>query len=348
MPRITAETLTAFALDLLAAVDVERSDAEAVVAHLVDANLCGHDSHGVVRLPWYVRQLGEGELVRGVSLKVLRESPATLVCDAQLGFGQVQMLRLAERLVEKSQSVGVACGTLRDSGHIGRLGAYAEWAAERGLAALLTVNDNGVFRVVAPPGGREPRISTNPISIGVPTPEGPLVYDASTSVVAQGKVLLRRLNDEPCPPGWLQDAEGRPTTDPHVLQANPPGSLLSLGGYKGFGLAVMLDLLVGGLSGGFCPPPQAGALMCNTVLLVLWNPDHFGGREHLLEQAGLLIDSIRECPLAEGAEPIRLPGDSSRATRIERRRDGIPLAEGTWQALLKLAARQQVAPPQVD
>jgi uncharacterized oxidoreductase len=221
-------------------------------------------------------------------------------------------------------------------------------AARQDLAAMLTVNDNGVLRVVAPPGGTQARISTNPLSIAVPTDDGPIVFDAATSAVAQGKILVHALDNRPCPEGWLQNDQGRPTSDPHALRADPPGALLPLGGslaYKGFGLAVMLDMLSGGLSGGFCPPLEPGARMCNTVMMVVWDPELFAGREHLRRQAAKLIESIRDCPRRDGVERIQLPGDASRETRAERWRDGIPLQEGTWKALLEVAAQLEVAVP---
>lgn len=348
MPLISAQQLADFATSLLRAADVNRDEARRVAESLVDANLCGHDSHGVVRLPWYIRQLEEEELVAGAPLEVLRETEAVVVCDAHYGFGQVQAARLTERTIAKARRVGVACGTACKCGHVGRLGEFTETAAQQDLAAMLTVNDNGVLRIVAPPGGTKACISTNPLSIAVPTDDGPIVFDAATSAVAQGKIIVHRLDDRPCPEGWLQDAQGRPTSDPHALHADPPGALLPLGGslaYKGFGLAVMLDMLAGGLSGGFCPPPEPGARMCNTVMMVIWDPELFAGREHLRFQATKLIDSIRGCPRRDGVERIQLPGDSSRETRETRSRDGIPLQEGTWQALLEVAAQLEVAVP---
>jgi uncharacterized oxidoreductase len=203
---------------------------------------------------------------------------------------------------------------------------------------------------VAPPGGLEARISTNPFSIAVPLedPAEPMVLDASTSVVAQGKVLVRRLSNQPCPEGWLQDAQGRPTTDPNILQASPPGTLLPLGGiaaFKGFGLGLMLDILCGGLSGGFCPPPRSQAHDCNTVLLVVWDPELFAGREHLVRQATELIESIRNSPRKPDVETIVLPGDQSRRLRRERLADGVPISEGVWASLVKLAASTQVELP---
>jgi uncharacterized oxidoreductase len=213
---------------------------------------------------------------------------------------------------------------------------------------VLWVNDNGVLRVVAPPGGTEPVVSTNPISIGVPTDEGPLVLDTSTSVVAQGKVLIQRLDGKPCPEGWLQDAEGNPTTDPTVLKADPPGSILPTGGeaaHKGFGLSLLFDTLVGGLSGGFCPPPQPGATLCNTVLVVVWDPAQMAGREHFLTQASGLVASVRGSRRKPGVDEIRLPGDRSRHIRSERLEQGIPVRDGTWRELTELAERQGVDVP---
>lgn len=348
MPRFRADDLTDFATALFAAADVPHAEARRVAESLVLANLRGHDSHGVMRIPSYVEQLRTGELVAGAALQVLSETPATVRCDAGFGFGQVQAHRLLDRAIEKARNAGVACAAAKNCGHVGRLGEFTERAAMEGLAAFATVNDNGVLRVVAPPGGIEPRISTNPISLAVPTGDCPLVFDASTSAVAQGKVLVKQLADQPCPEGWLQDSRGNPTTDPHVLHANPTGTLLPLGGpmaYKGFGLAMLLDVLAGGLSGGFCPPPRAEAKMCNSVVLVVWDADLFAGAEHLRRQASELIASVRDCPRKQGVDRIRIPGDTSAAVEEERRRSGIPLSAGNWDSLARLAEQLGSEPP---
>jgi uncharacterized oxidoreductase len=279
----------------------------------------------------------------------LSETPAVVRCDAGFGFGQVQAHRLLDLVVEKARRVGIGCGTAMNCGHIGRLGEFTERAARDGLAALCTVNDNGAIRVVAPPGGTEPRISTNPISIAVPTGGGrPLVFDAATSAVAQGKVLVKQLADHPCPEGWLQDGQGNPTTDPHVLHGSPTGTLLPLGGaiaYKGFGLGLVLDVLTGGLSGGFCPPPRPKVKTCNCVVLVVWDPAQFAGVEHLERQASELIESVRDCPRKPDVEEIRIPGDRSAAVEAERRATGILLEGGNWDSLARLAQQLNAKPP---
>ncbi|WP_339907743.1 Ldh family oxidoreductase [Symmachiella dynata] len=348
MPIYSATTLQQFATQLFQAAGVPSEEAAIVAASLVEANLRGHDSHGVMRIRDYVRQLRIGELVPGVELAVRSETAAMLAADAQFGFGQVQARRLIMRLMDKAGSLGIASGTLMRCGHIGRLGEWVELAAEAGFAALVAVNDNGSLRVVAPPGGTEPQISTNPLAIGVPTTDGPLVLDISTSAVANGKIRLALAEGVPCPDGWLLDGAGDPTNDPEVRRADPPGTIQPLGGaqagYKGFGLGLMLDILIGGLSGGFCPP-QEDADSCNNVLAIVWQPQQFKGTEHFLAQADQLIASIRNSRRKVNVERIRLPGDRSREVREQRLRDGIPFDDGNWQRLVKTATELDVALP---
>ncbi len=205
---------------------------------------------------------------------------------------------------------------------------------------MLAVNDNGVLQCVSPPGGVEPRISTNPIAIAVPTKADPLVLDIATSAVANGKVLVNYNAGEPCPPGWLHDAQGHPTTDPSVRFTKPQGTLLPMGGehgYKGFGLGLLFDILVGGLSGGQCPPASESAKLTNNVLLVIWDADRFAGQSHFTTQADGLIDYVRSSTPKPPVESIRLPNDRSLATVRERRTHGILLDSSTWSTLVKLA-----------
>jgi uncharacterized oxidoreductase len=347
--QILSPALEDFVSRLFQAAGVLRSEAVPVAASLVGSNLRGHDSHGVVQVPGYVRQLRAGTLAPGVELKVLSETPSLLVTDAGRGFGSVQTARLIERLVPKAREQGIACGTLRTSGHLGRLGEWAERAAREGVAGLVATNDNGVLQCVAPPGGVEPRISTNPIAIGVPTGNGPLVLDLSTSIVANGKVRLKLTEGEACPPGWLLDADGEPTTDPAVRFSDPRGTLLPLGGeqggYKGFGLGLFFDILVGGLSGGFSPPAPASAPLTNNALVVLWMPERFAGESHFLGQADELIAYVRATRCKAGVDAIRVPGDRSQATLRERMEKGIALDDGTWRPLVELARELGVDVP---
>ncbi len=250
MRVIGAPVLTGFASDLLVAAGVPRDESSVVATSLVGANLRGHDSHGVMRIPQYVDFVERGEYRCGVGLEVVQETPALVVCDGQWGLGQVQAHRLLDLVVPKAQVLGVAAGTARDCGHIGRLGEYAERTASVGLLLLATVNNGGAARRIAPPGGLEPRLSTNPFCAGVPTsdPDAPIVADFGTSVVAEGKVRGYYISKRPVPDGWLLDHRGAPTTDPAVLYEPPLGTILPLGGaqaYKGFALSLILDLWAG-------------------------------------------------------------------------------------------------------
>jgi uncharacterized oxidoreductase len=341
MPTVAADTLTAFARQMFEAAGVPPDEAATVADSLVDANLCGHDSHGVLRIPQYLGFIRDGTYKPGAPLTVLNETPAAIAADAGWGLGQVQAHRLLRRLVPKAKQFGVAAGTLRHCGHTGRLGEYAEAAARERLAFFGTVNSHGAGRRVAPPGGTEGRISTNPICLGVPTSGEPVVIDFGTSAVAEGKVRVHFQKGEPAPEGWLLDHAGKPTTDPGVLYADPRGTILPFGGpqaYKGFGLGLLLDLLAGGLSGGRCsnpndPIPGAG----NTVLFTLFDPARFGGLDCFLSAADGLVAYVRSCPPADPACPITLPGDPERTARAARQRTGIPVPDGTWALLVKAA-----------
>lgn len=348
MPRFHARDLERMSGDLLQAHGVRADDAAVVARSLVESNLRGHDSHGVIRVAEYVEQLGTGQLVAGGSLRVLAETPAMIAGDGGRGFGQVLCRRLIELVGAKAREQGVACGTLMHCGHVGRLGEWVELAARGGLAGLISVNDNGVVFTVAPPGGIAPRISTNPIAIGVPTDAEPLVLDISTSAVANGKLKVARLAGREVPSGWIQDAAGNPTTDPNVMLADPPGTLLPFGGdqgYKAFGLGLVFDILVAGLSGGFCPPAPSGILECNNVLLVLWDPARFAGHEHFRREADKLIAAVRDTPRKSGVDRIQLPGDRSADIRRERLANGIPLDGDNWDTLALLSKQLEVRLP---
>lgn len=347
---IAPKHLECFAIDILKAAGVSADEAQIIAASLVAANLRGHDSHGVVRVAEYLTQMNNGELAPGVDLEIVAETPVALAADARFGFGQVQSARLIDRLLPKAEQMGIGCGTMRNCGHVGRLGEWVERVARAGFAGLLSVNDNGVLTCVAPPGGIEPRISTNPIAVGVPTGGEPLVLDISTSAVANGKIRVAQVAGRACPPGWLQDAEGNPTTDPNSRFADPPGTILPMGGeegYKGFGLGLLFDILVGGLSGGWCPPADKSAKLTNNVLLVVWNPERFAGASHFQQEADKLIAYVRSAQRKPGVDAIRLPGDRSNDLFRVRSRSGVPLDAGTWSRLKRVAEKLSVPVPDI-
>jgi uncharacterized oxidoreductase len=348
MPTLPADGLTDFAVRLLTAGGLGADEAALVAHSLVGANLRGHDSHGVMRIPSYLEFYRRGEAVAGAELTAIRRTPTIFVGDAHWGFGQTQAQRLTRTLVEMAKASGVAVGTLVRACHIGRLGEYCEMAAVDGLVSMIMVNTHGHARRVAPPGGKAPRLGTNPLAIGVPTAEGPLILDFGTSATAEGKVRVKRIAGQLCPDGWLLDSEGRPTNDPHTLYANPPGTIRPMGGdqaYKGFGLGLMIEIFAGALSGGVCirevPINQIG----NCVFMMVIDPAQLGGAEHFAKEVTDLAAFVRSCPRIEGVNEILLPGDPERRMLAARSAEGIPLDEGNWGELVKLAGQLGVAVP---
>ncbi|QDU97270.1 Ldh family oxidoreductase [Lignipirellula cremea] len=350
MPSIPADVLRTFACQLLSAGGASAEEAEIVAASLVDSNLRGYDSHGVMRIPSYVQMLNDGVLISGAELAIESEGDSRVVGDANWGIGQVQASRLLDRLMEKSRACGVAIGTLLHAGHIGRLGEYCERAAAEGLVTMLMVNSHGAAVRVAPPGGKEPRLSTNPIAIGVPNGEEPLVLDFSTSATAEGKVRVKKIAGEQCPPGWLLDSEGRPTTDPNLLYGTPPGSILPMGGdqsYKGFGLSLMIDILCGALSGGVTARRDRYPKLGNCVFMMVLNPALFGGVDHFRNEVAQLVEYVRSCPTVAGVDQITLPGDPERRLFAARQETGLTLDSENWQQLVNLGEQLGLAAPSV-
>lgn len=348
MPVFSAAQLTQFAARLLERAGVPCDEADLVARSLVGANLRGHDSHGVVRVPQYVQSIEIGECRPGVPLVTLREGDVTLSTDGGWGLGQVQATRLTERVIAKALQHGIAIGTLLRSSHVGRLGEYSELAAAQGLASIAMVNTHGHARRVAPPGGTAPRLGTNPLAMGAPHPDGPLVLDFGTSATAEGKVRVKKLAGQTCPDGWLLDSHGNPTNDPSVLYQTPPGTILPMGGpqaYKGFGLALLVEIFSGALSGGPCIHGAPTTPNGNCLTLIVIDPGRLGGAEHFSQEVSLLTQFVRDCPRKDGVSEITLPGDPERRLLAERTRAGIPLDDGNWQALTTLAQRLQVTPP---
>ncbi|MHC4401196.1 MAG: Ldh family oxidoreductase [Planctomycetota bacterium] len=349
MPTFSAEKLTEFAERLLAAGGLSPEEAGLVARSLVGANLRGYDSHGVMRIPFYLNRAEKGEVVAGAEFQVLKESPSLLTVDAHWGYGQTQAQRFTKRLIEKAKTSGVGVGTMIRCSHIGRLGEYCEMAAEEGLVSWMTVNNHGAVRRVAPPGGTAPRLSTNPLAIGIPNGGEPLVIDFCTSVTAEGKVRVKQIAGQPCPDGWLLDGRGRPTNDPALLYGDPPGTIRPMGGdqpYKGFGLGLAVEILSGALSGGACAREVPSNQIGNGVFLMLLDPEHFGGGEHFAREVSDLVRFIRGCPLADGVEEITLPGDPERQTLKRKLSEGITLDDGNWGKLVKLAEKLGVRVPE--
>ncbi len=267
--------------DIFAAAGSHHHEAERIAHYLVEANLVGHDSHGVIQVPRYIDRVRAGTVVANQTVEIVSENEILTVLDGRLGFGQVigeEAMRIA---LDKCAKFGLSLVALRNSGHLGRIGDWAEMAAREGKIAILFVNTNGGGILVAPHGGNERRLSADPIAAGVPVPDGPpILLDISTCVIAEGKVRVAANKGVRVPEGCLLDSQGQPTTDPKDFYASPPGVLLPLGGHKGFALGVIVEVLAGALSGGSCSRPGA-KLVCNNMLTIVIDPQRLRGAPSL-------------------------------------------------------------------
>ena len=224
---------------------------------LVGANVAGHDSHGIMRIPEYIGWVEEGQVNLHPEPRTVETSESFTVFDGDWGWGQVIGRKAVELLIEKVSASGVATIFCRNSCHIGRVGEYPERLARSGLASVMFVNTHGAGRLVAPWGGVERRLSANPIAMGFPQVDGdPILVDISTCALAEGKLRNLMTTGQPVPPGCIVDAEGRLSTNAADFYGPPPGALLPFGEHKGFALALAADILAGALSGAGCSRPD--------------------------------------------------------------------------------------------
>lgn len=348
MPTIKPEVLVSAISKIFLALRVPPDAARVVAEHLVDADLCGVASHGIIRVPQYVEAVEAGRVAADARLVIERETMSAVRLDGGNGFGQVMARGAMEIAVERAGRTGAAVVTLHNCGHTGRIGAYTEQAARRGMAALMMVNSGGCGQWVAPFGGAAGRLATNPLSLAVPTESGdPLLLDIATSVAPEGKIRTKLGAGQPIPLNWAVDHRGEPTTNPADLYGPPRGALLPFGGHKGFGLSMLVDALAGGLSGAGCctdaDRPLAG--QTDGVLIAAINVAAFCRPAAFQNMIQRQIAHVKSAPPSAGTAEILVPGELEGRTRRQRLRDGIPLEDSTWKQLQQAASRFHVALP---
>ncbi len=326
------------------------AEVEAVVDNLVQANLMGHDSHGIGMLPRYTSAFLEGSLKPNAKLTTVLDGGALLRLDGNTGFGQVIGLQAMELGITRARQHGSCIVALGNSHHLGRIGAWAEQAAAAGLVSLHFVNviSRGI---VAPYGGADARFGTNPFCAGVPLPgRPPVILDFATSVIAQGKTRVAHNKGEAVEPGYLIDDQGRPTTNPRYTVVPPFGALLTFGEHKGYGLALMCELLGGALAGGMTQHTSDTSKMrvINGMFSVLLDPHKLGAHERFAAEAQAFIEWVQASPARDGFGPVQVSGDAERAMLAQRSAHGVPVDSTTWQEILDAAARLGVDAQVVD
>jgi uncharacterized oxidoreductase len=333
MPIFQPEALRQIGYQLFEAAGCTPEDTRTVVDHLVESNLFGHDSHGVIRFYEYTRAIREGRFKTRGAPEVVRDNPCAAVVDAQGALGQVGGTFAMNLAIEKARQQGVSTVTLRNTSHIGRAGAYPLVAARAGMIGLAFVNAGRLGFQIAPFGGIDGRLSTDPIAFAAPRRhDQPILVDMTTSVVAEGKVRVAINEGRQVPEGWLIDADGNPTTDPMKFKGNPPGAILPLGGvvaHKGYGLGFVVELLGGTLSGQGCAAGER-AMISNGVLFTVYHIEHFTDLDTYYDEVDALVGHVKSSRLAPGFKEILAPGEPEFRSAARKQAEGITVDDTTW------------------
>ena len=321
------------------------SDAATVGALMADADLQGSDGHGVIRLPQYARRIRAGGINLHPDIRVVSERAGMALLDCDNGMGHLVMSRAAEMAVAKARVAGVAWVGARMSNHAGPASLYARMTLPHDMIGLYFAV--GSANHLPPWGGLDMLLSTNPIAVAVPAgAEPPIVLDMATTVTAYGKVKAKAQRGEMMPEGWMIDRQGKPLTDPKRAEE---GFLLPIGGYKGYGLALIVGLLAGTLNGAALGREvidfnHDDASRTNTGQSIMAiDLSAFGDVQAFKDRVDVLIRDLRASERMPGVDRIWMPGEQSHAKRGEYARDGIPVPDGLWKTLDKLADELGIA-----
>jgi uncharacterized oxidoreductase len=351
MQRVAPDNLRQGVRAIFARAGSDAAEARAVGDHLVEANLVGHDSHGVIRVAKYMDWLKQGHVLTNRHVKTLRDDGVLLMLDGQFGYGQAIGLEAMRLGIDKAKKYGVAVMALRDAGHLGRIGAWAEMATEAGLVSLHFVNSSGFGMLVAPHGGSDRRLSANPIAAGVPIANSaPMILDMSTCIIAEGKIQVARNKKEKLPEGAVLDGKGKPTRDPEEFYATPPGAILPIAGHKGSGLSLMCEVLAGALTGGGSTHPDnpTAKRMVNNMLTILIDAGNVAGSSAFAADVARLKAWVKASPPIVPGGEVLLPGEIERRVRADREKNGIPLDDATRAQIAKAAADVGLPQGEID
>ncbi len=344
MRHVNATALQDAVTDACQRMGANRENAQEVAVHLVRANLRGVDSHGAFRLVQYHEWWKKGLLNPAARPLTVAETIFSAKVDGRQAFGQVVAGYATRLVIQKATASGIAVVTGMNSNHVGRLGEYAERIMAAGLVGMAAVNDAGSGQVVVPWGGRDPRLSTNPIAMGFPGTRGPgIVFDFATSAAAAGQVRQLLLKGDPAPAGWLLDADGSPTTDPASLFATPRGALLPAGGHKGYALSLAVEVLAGILSGAGFPTSAPGPQEMNGIFLLALDVTPFLPPDQFRARVDQLTAYVKTARPAHETGRVFIPGEPDREEEARRAREGIPFSDEAW-ILLEAVLRELGVP----
>jgi L-lactate dehydrogenase len=345
-PRYAAPDLVTFANGLLRRVGVRDDIAATVADVLVTGDLLGHTTHGLGLLAPYLGELEKGTMTATGEPRVQNARPAAELWDGGRLPGPWLTMRAMDATMAMARTYGSGTVVIRRSHHIACLAAYLLHATEQGMVGIVQSSDP-ILAAVVPHGGITPIVTPNPIAVGIPTSGDPILVDVSTSITSMGFIRQRRDAGERLPGPWVIDAEGRATDDPNVVFADPKGALLPLGGldagYKGFGLALMIEALTAGLAGsGRADPPEGWGA---TVFVQAIDPAAFGGDADFRRQMDRMVEASHASRPRPGVDRVRVPGEAGMRRLREQRKLGVALYPSILPALLPWSAKLGVAPP---
>ena len=343
MPIVKADRLTSIATDLLIASGASKEEAASVAKGCVLANLTGHDSHGVIAIPTYIDRVHKGHIVPGAPFTIVQESPTTTVVDGNWGFGFVVAERAMKMTIEKAKKSNVAACTILRQSHVGRVGAYPIMAAQEGMIAIMTADSGRSPKAVAPFGGKEARVGTNPIAIAVPSDlDGAFCLDMATSAVAAGKIKLAQAKGQKIPTGWIVDKDGNATTDP--MDFDRGGVLLPLGGeegHKGYGLSVMVEILSALLPGlGFGVDPTGRHN--DGCFIACFNVEAFRPLKTFKKEVTEFAHYLKATPPQKGVKEVLYPGEVEYRKEQDRMKHGIEVDDKTWKQFQDIAKKNNL------
>ncbi len=337
--RYSVNSLLQLSLSLLKGFGCEQDEADIVADHLVNANLSGHDSHGIGMLPMYGKQVQGGSLIPNQTPDLFPPIGAVTCVDARRGFGHHMALLSLDHAMKTIPEHKVAILGMRNAGHVSRVGTYSEYCASKGYVSIHMVNVVGHDSIVAPFGSRESAISTNPISMAMPIDNtaSPLL-DMATSKVAFGKARVAHNKGESMPDGCLIDSEGVPTNNPSPMVENRNGALTAFGEHKGSGLGLFVELFAGALvsrdtaaDAGKMPD---GAI--NALFSVILDPAAFDDVAAFESRASTFCDYVKNLQPAKGTDEVLLPGEPEKMARVDRNANGIDVDQQTVAELLDI------------
>ena len=336
--RHSADYLQEISCKLFAAAGTPDDIAATIAQILVNANLAGHDSHGVQFVPIYLDRIEAGEIAQTAYPEIVRETVNTLHVDGHKGFGHYMSRQAMDWAIDRARRSTVCCVTFENTTHIGRLGEYAEQAAKAGCVTMITLGwaSGGVSQVV-PFGGAQGVLGTNPIAVGIPTgDDAPFVIDFATSVIAGGKVMVARSKGVDLPPGAIVDKHGRPSTDPAAYYDG--GFLLPFGGHKGYALSLFFSL-IGGLAGGFASEHTA----MSGLFMQVYDVAAFSPLEEYQRNVRVVLDGVKATTPAPDFDEVLVPGDFEYRSRQQRLTDGIEVPAETFGMIEEWAVKLDVS-----